>query len=146
MEWLTGWSMWLILGFVLFILETVITGVFIMWWGGAAIIIAIVVALFPDIALSVQFTLFALLAIIFSLAWWKFQQTRDAQEDQANTLNDREHAMLGMQGVIVEILENGVVRGKFGDTTWRVIGKNLKVGDSVHVKKVEGITLFVVKL
>lgn len=100
MEWLTGWSIWLILGFILFILETVITGVFIMWWGGAAIIIAIVVALFPDIALSVQFTLFALLAIFFSLAWWKFQQTRDAQEDHANILNDREHAMLGQLIVI----------------------------------------------
>lgn len=53
--------------------------------------------------------------------------------------------MLGAQGFVVEILPNGIVRGKFGDTTWRVIGNNLQVADKIEVQKVEGITLFVRK-
>lgn len=56
-----------------------------------------------------------------------------------------EHAMLGAQGFVVEILPNGIARGKFGDTTWRVIGNNLQVADKIEVQKVEGITLFVRK-
>ncbi|MGX2973795.1 NfeD family protein [Ursidibacter arcticus] len=145
MEWFPDWSMWLILGFLLCILEIIISGVFIIWWGGAAIVVAITVALYP-ISLSWQLSIFAILAIIFSLIWWKYQHSKDIRDDENSTLNAREHYMLGVQGAIVELLENGIARGKFGDTTWRVIGENLQVGDSVQVNKVDGITLFVHKL
>ncbi|MDE3966314.1 NfeD family protein, partial [Glaesserella parasuis] len=47
MEWLSGWTAWLIFGFILLILETLIAGIFIMWWGFAAIIVAIY-ALLPS--------------------------------------------------------------------------------------------------
>ncbi|KAE9534596.1 NfeD family protein [Ursidibacter arcticus] len=145
MEWFPDWSIWLILGFLLCILEIIISGVFIIWWGGAAIVVAITVALYP-IPLSWQLSIFAILAIIFSLIWWKYQHSKDIRDDENSTLNAREHHMLGVQGAIVELLENGIARGKFGDTTWRVIGENLQVGDSVQVNKVDGITLFVHKL
>ncbi|MDG6784514.1 NfeD family protein [Glaesserella parasuis] len=143
MEWLSGWTAWLIFGFILLILETLIAGIFIMWWGFAAIIVAILLILFPNIELGWQATIFAILAILFSLAWWKYQHSKDQQEDQQADLNARDHAMIGLQGTVVEVLDSGVARGKFGDTTWRVIGNTLKVGDNIQVEKVDGITLFV---
>ena len=38
-DWLTTWSVWhwLVLGFVLLIAETLVPGVFLLWWGLAAI-------------------------------------------------------------------------------------------------------------
>ncbi|KMK51900.1 membrane protein [[Actinobacillus] muris] len=144
MEWLSGWSAWLILGFILLILEIVIPGVFVVWWGFAAILIAGLVTLIPDLALAYQTAAFAVLAILFSVLWWKYQHKKDIQDDQATELNARDHTMLGTQGKIIEILENGIARGKFGDTTWRVVGENLHIGDQVIVQNVEGITLFVV--
>lgn len=146
MEWFPSWAIWLILGFILLILEIFIPGVFIMWWGGAAIIISIVIALFPSISLVWQLILFAIFAVIFSMIWWKYQHNKDTIEDKENTLNSREQAMIGVQGIITEVLENGIARGKFGDTTWRVIGENLNYGDKVQIEKVDGITLFVSKL
>lgn len=143
MEWLSDWGAWLIVGFILLILETLAAGVFIMWWGISALIVAGIVALMPYLPLSWQAAIFAVIAIVFSLIWWKFQRNKDAEEDKISSLNSREHAMLGAKGVIVDILENGTVRGKFGDTTWRVNGTRLKVGDSVEVIKVDGITLTV---
>ncbi|MCT8587415.1 NfeD family protein [Glaesserella parasuis] len=143
MEWLSGWTAWLIFGFILLILETLIAGIFIMWWGFAAIIVAILLILFPNIELGGKATIFAVLAILFSLAWWKYQHSKDQQEDQQADLNARDHAMIGLQGTVVEVLDSGVARGKFGDTTWRVIGNTLKVGDNIQVEKVDGITLFV---
>ncbi|MCT8591413.1 NfeD family protein [Glaesserella parasuis] len=143
MEWLSGWTAWLIFGFILLILETLIAGIFIMWWGFAAIIVAILLILFPNIELCWQATIFAILAILFSLAWWKYQHSKDQQEDQQADLNARDHAMIGLQGTVVEVLDSGVARGKFGDTTWRVIGNALQVGDNIQVEKVDGITLFV---
>lgn len=145
MDWLFNWSGWLILGFVLLALELIIPGVFIMWWGLSAIILAALIALLPYLTPSFQVSIFAVVAIIFSLVWWKYQHTKDKQNDRTDSLNSRENAMIGMKGVIVEIQESGVVRGKFGDTTWRVVGEDLNIGDFVVVQRVEGITLFVRK-
>ncbi|WP_373819617.1 NfeD family protein [Glaesserella sp.] len=146
MEWFSGSTAWLIFGFGLLILETIVPGIFIMWWGFASIIVAGVLYLFPGLAFSLQAAIFAILAITFSVLWWKFQHNRDKKEDKKNELNFRDHAMIGSRGSIVEILDNGVARGKFGDTTWRVVGENLKLGDKVKVEQVEGITLNVVKV
>lgn len=143
MEWLSGWSAWLIFGFALLILEIAIPGIFVVWWGFAAILVAGLLGLVPTLNLAWQATLFAILAIIFSLLWWKYQHGKDVQADQSSELNARDHTMIGTQGAIVALLENGIARGKFGDTTWRVAGENLKLGDKVTVYKVEGITLFV---
>ncbi|MDH2997806.1 hypothetical protein A1D22_00455 [Pasteurellaceae bacterium LFhippo2] len=143
MEYLSGWTLWLILGFALLILELVIPGVFVMWLGFAAIIVALFVGLVSDISFAIQVTIFAILSIVFSLAWWKYQHSKDEIDDRQTELNSRDHVMLGTRGTIVEILENGVARGKFGDTTWRVMGENLQVGDTVEVIRVDGITLFV---
>lgn len=145
MEWLSDWGAWLIVGFILLILETLAAGVFIMWWGISALIVASIVALMPYLPLSWQAAIFAIIAIVFSLIWWKYQHKKDSEEDQQINLNARGHAMRGAQGVVVEVLENGVVRGKFGDTTWRVKGEHLNVGDKIKVEQVEGITLLVVK-
>lgn len=146
MDWLFHWSGWLILGFILLTLELIIPGVFIMWWGFSAIILAILIALLPDLSQVIQMSIFAILALVFSMIWWKYQHNKDKQDDKSTALNSREHTMIGTQGLIVEIFENGVARGKFGDTTWRVIGAELNVGDKVQVQKVDGITLYVVKV
>ncbi|AHG79900.1 regulator of membrane protease activity [Mannheimia varigena USDA-ARS-USMARC-1388] len=146
MDWLFNGSSWLILGFVLLALELIIPGVLIMWWGFSAILLAILVWLLPDLSVSIQISGFAILAIVFSLIWWKYQHTKDEQDDKSTSLNSREQSMIGMQGIIVEILENSVARGKFGDTTWRVMGIGLNLGDKVQVQRVDGITLYVTKM
>ncbi len=146
MEWLFNWTGWLIFGFVLLILELVLPGVFIMWWGFAAVILSGLVAFFPELPQGWQAAIFAVLAIIFSLIWWKYQHDKDVQDDAANQLNSREHSMLGAQGVVVEIFDNGIARGKFGDTTWRMVGENLHIGETVKVQQVDGITLKVIKV
>jgi len=53
--------------------------------------------------------------------------------------------MLGARGRVQEINENGIGRGYFGDTTWRIQGNQLTQGDNIEVIAVEGITLFVRK-
>lgn len=70
MEWFSTWSLWhwLILGFVLLIAELVIPGVFLLWWGLAAIVIAGVMALIPSLSLTVLAISYAILAIILSVS------------------------------------------------------------------------------
>ncbi|MFZ7305306.1 NfeD family protein [Avibacterium avium] len=148
MEWLATWSVWhwLILGFGLLIAEILIPGVFLLWWGLAAIIIAGVMALFVTLSLTSLVIGYAILAIILSFSWWKYQHGKDLQDQSYTSLNQRDHAMLGTKGIVQEINENGIGRGHFGDTTWRIQGKHLQVGDAIEVYNVEGITLFVKKV
>lgn len=144
MEWLTTWNSWLMGGFLLLILEVLIPGVFLMWWGLAGIIMAGIVVIAP-LSLSWQFAIWAIIASLFSLLWWQYQRRQDNQ-DEATDLNQKDFAMIGKQGKIIEILDNGSIRAKFADSTWKVEGENLDVGSLVKVVKVKAITLIVEKL
>lgn len=143
MSW-TLWH-WLILGFGLLIAEIFMPGVFLLWWGIAAIITAGLTALFPQISLTVVAIGYAILSAVLSLLWWKYQHSKDLADDKKSVLNQRDHAMLGQIGTVQEIADNGIGRGKFGDTTWRIQGENLQPNDPIEVLSVIGITLIVAK-
>lgn len=143
MEYLNNWTAWLIFGFILLILELAIPGVFLMWWGFAAIITATVASF---LSLTWQISFFAVLATFFSLAWWKYQRKKDQIDDRQTELNARNHHLIGSIGVVEEITPTNIIRAKFGDTTWKVQGENLNVGDKVQVLKTEGIVLLVRKV
>lgn len=145
MLFVTDWTAWLSFGFILLLLELFISGVFLMWWGFAAIITAILCVFIPYMDMSWQVIIFSLLAVIFSLIWWKFQKMREREDILHNKLNAREHHLIGKIGVIVDILPDGIIRAKFGDSTWKVEGENLAIGDKVQVLRVDGIILFVRK-
>ncbi|QLB13000.1 hypothetical protein EV697_102319 [Bisgaardia hudsonensis] len=148
MEWLTNWTLWhwLILGFALLIGEIIIPGVFLLWWGLSAIVISAVMAIFPNLSLTTLTIIYAILAFLLSLLWWKYQSSKDKKDQMNSSLNQRDHAMLGTRGIVKEISENNIGRGHFGDTTWRIQGDNLQIDDVVEVYDVEGITLFVHKV
>ncbi|OOF58518.1 NfeD family protein [Rodentibacter myodis] len=147
-EWLTTWTLWhwLVLGFVLLIAEVIIPGVFLLWWGLAALITALLQFLFPNLSLAELAIFYALLACILSVLWWKYQHTKDNRDQSHSTLNQRDHAMLNKQGIVVEIAANGIGRGAFGDTTWRIQGEHLAANDLIKVVRVDGITLIVEKV
>lgn len=148
MEWFNHWGLWhwLILGFVLLIAEIFVSGVFLLWWGLAALAIALVVALFPNLSLTPLFISYALLAMVFTLLWWRYQHRKDSQDQAKTSLNQRDHAMIGCKGKVQEMAESGVGRGYFGDTTWRIQGENLQENDLIEVVAVQGITLIVKKV
>ena len=102
-------------------------------------------ALIPTLSLTTLGVLYAVLATILSVIWWKYQHSRDKADDQQSVLNQRDHALIGAKGVVEEMAANGIGRGRFGDTTWRIQGEDLQVGDRVEVKHVQGITLTVDK-
>ena len=148
MEWFSTWTAWhwLILGFCLLIGEITIPGIFLLWWGIAAIVVAGLMALIPSLSLTVLGITYAILALILSIVWWKYQHGKDKKDEANANLNQRDHAMLGAKGVVQEINPNGIGGGYFGDTTWRIQGEHLNKGDNIQVVSVQGITLFVHKL
>ncbi|PJG86272.1 NfeD family protein [Conservatibacter flavescens] len=148
MEWFNTWSVWhwLALGFILLIAEILIPGVFLLWWGLAALIVSGIVLCFPTLSITAMVVIYAILAIMLSLIWWKYQHGKDRQDQSRTNLNQRDHAMLGKIGRVESIDPSGIGRGHFADTTWRIKGSGLQPHDIIQVTHVEGITLFVRKL
>lgn len=147
MEWFANWSVWhwLIFGLLLLIGEILLPGVFLLWWGLAALIVATLVFI-ANISTAVAFIIYAIIASILSILWWKYQHQKDNQDQSHTPLNQRDHRMLGKLGIVQEMQPNGIGRGHFDDTTWRIQGTGLQQGDTIRVIKVEGITLFVEKV
>lgn len=147
-EWLTTWTLWhwLVLGFALLIAEIMAPGVFLLWWGLSALVTALVQFLFPTLSLVALAIFYAVLACILSVAWWKYQHGKDNQDQAQTSLNQRDHAMIGKRGTVQEIASNGIGRGAFGDTTWRIQGEHLSAHDLIQVIRVDGITLIVKKV
>ncbi|MGR3808824.1 NfeD family protein [Pasteurella testudinis] len=150
MEWFAAWTSWswLIFAFILLIAEAIIPGIFLLWWGLAALVVAGLSCIFPLTA-AWNWIIFAALAVVASIVWWRYQHRKDQQDDPHTALNQRGIAMLGQQGVIREISSNNIGRAHFGDTTWRITWQNsaydLQIGDTVIVTAVDGITLTVEK-
>lgn len=146
MDGVSVWGGWLLVGFALLIVELFVPGVFVMWWGLAALLISGLSVCFDALTFGWQAMLFALFAMLFSLLWWKYQHSKDQQADRHTVLNAREHHLIGQIGVIEEMIAPQVIRAKFGDSTWKVNGEGLCVGDKVEVLRVEGIVLQVRKI
>lgn len=147
MAWLSDWGMWqwLILGFLLLIGELLLPGIFLLWFGLSGLVMALLTALFP-LSMTLSWVLFACIAIVCSVAWWRVQHQKDQANDSHNELNQRGIAMIGQTGRVLAFTESGIGRGQFGDTTWRIQGHQLHIGDSIKVITVQGITLCVEKV
>lgn len=129
---------WLIAGVVLLIAELFLPGIFLLWFGIAALLTAGFVALVSTntTAILLFFAIAAILSCVVGLMWYKRYKV-DNTPAVAKQLYDK-------VGVITEVVSSGNGRASFGDSTWRVVGKNLSVGQKVKVTNIDGITLHVV--
>jgi len=137
---LGGWS-WVILGLVLTILEAVVPGVFLIWFGGAAILTGLL-SVFFGLALTAQFLMFGVLAAGSVVFGWKFGIYAIGESDRPY-LNVRGKRYIGKSFQLDEAIINGNGRVRVGDTTWRVEGPDLAAETTVRVTGVKGTTLLV---
>jgi len=139
LEWfqfLGLWN-WLIGGLLLIGLELLVPGVFIIWFGCAAIATALICALLAAILpifdiWQLQIVLFSLFSIAFVLLGRHLSQRRKETNDN-QFLNRRTDALLGEVALLEEAIENGHGRIRIGDTLWRVRGPDLVVGTGVRL-------------
>ncbi|BAP58873.1 NfeD family protein [Candidatus Tachikawaea gelatinosa] len=90
-----------------------------------------------------QALIFSTLLIVISLGslqWFNFIFCKKND----NSLNQKEHQLIGLQGILSETLVNKTGRMSFGDSSWRIKSEtNLLKGTLIKVIKIEGITLIV---
>lgn len=126
---------WMLLGFVLLILEIVAPGVFLLWIGIAALLTGALSLQLWDWASwtwQVQVLLFLGLSLISAYVGKKIVGGHGDASDQP-LLNRRGAQMIGRTATLTEPINEGRGRIRLGDTTWRVTGPDLPAGTQVRV-------------
>jgi membrane protein implicated in regulation of membrane protease activity len=126
---------WMVLGFVLLIMEVIAPGVFMLWIGIAALLIGAVSLQIWDAGFwtwQVQMLAFLVLSLVSALAGKELVGGRREPTDQP-LLNLRGAQMVGRTATLAEPIRDGRGRIKLGDTLWRVSGPDLPAGTQVRV-------------
>ncbi|WP_286741483.1 NfeD family protein [Psychrobacter sp. UBA3068] len=138
---------WLVLGFVLLIVEMFVPTFASLWFGAAAIIVAALTWLLP-IELSVQIVIWLVLSAVFLVVWFKFIKPLSVDRTKAGLGGS---VIVGETGMIVlqpQPDRAGVVRFSVpivGAAEWmcRTRGEIVTVGDRVVVTDIVGNELIV---
>ena len=137
------WTWWIIAA-VLLIVELLVSGIFFVWLGLAAICVAIL-NLITHPTWQTEVAVFAVLSVVlvvFARPWLK-KRHLDVS-DQPN-LNRRMYNYVGKTYYLDEPIVHGRGRLKISDNLWSIEGPDLPAGEGVTVKGVNGLTLLVEK-
>ena len=132
---------WIVLGFLLLILEMLAPGAILMWFGAGAILVGGLLYLFPDMGWDWQILIFAVISMVSIFGWKKLTKENPSDDTESGTLNQRGKALVGRRIPLVEAITNGVGRVQIDDTFWRVEGPDLAVEALVMVIDSDGATL-----
>jgi membrane protein implicated in regulation of membrane protease activity len=125
---------WMVLGFLLLVMEVIAPGIFMLWIGIAALLIGAASLLVWDAGFwtwQVQVLAFLVLSLASAYVGHRIASARKASDQPL--LNRRGQQMIGRTATLAEPIQNGRGRVKLGDTLWRVSGPDLPAGAQVRV-------------
>lgn len=132
---------WLIFGFILMALELAAPGVFLFWFGLAALLVGLVsFALHPS--WQIQLLMFAAFALAAVPVWRRLAPSRRASQSNPY-LNRRAAALVGRVFTLERPIIDGCGTVRIDDTVWRVAGPDTPAGSRVKVVRVDGPNLTV---
>ncbi len=132
---------WIVFGLLLVILEMLLPGFVLIWFGVAAILVGGLQYLIPEMSWEWQLLIFSIFSLT-SVFVWRFWSKNNLTDDPgSDILNQRSRALIGRETILIEPIINGVGRIQVDDTFWRVNGADLENGKLVRVVDVEGATL-----
>ena len=127
--------LWFIGGLLLIGGEIVLPGVYLLWIGLCALVVGVLVAVFPDLGLTWQLVSFAL-AMLGTVSLG-FVIQRRGSPPITGELNQELHALVGQRFVAASDFQVGVGRVRVGDTTYAAVSAEaIQAGDTVAVMAV----------
>lgn len=131
---------WAVFALVLFGLEVLAPGAFMLWLAFAASAVMIVVWLIPGLSFLLQAILFVVLGLV-SIQVYRTWFRRDEPESDQPALNRRTAQLVGQIVPLVSPIERGTGRVQIADAYWTVRGPDLPTGASVRIVGADGMTL-----
>jgi len=132
---------WIVFGLFLVILEMLLPGFILIWFGVGAILVGGLQYVIPEITWQWQLLIFSIFSLTSVFAWRMWSKNNLHDDPESEVLNQRGKALIGRETILIEPIVNGVGRIQVDDTFWRVNGNDLENGQLVRVVDVEGATL-----
>jgi membrane protein implicated in regulation of membrane protease activity len=136
----TAFILWGCIELGLVAAEVLAPGVFLLWLGIAAGVVALVVLAFPGMPHLWQAALFVIASLALIPAYRHFFRGADAATDQP-LLNRRAEQFIGQSYVLHTAIVRGNGRIQVGDALWTVTGPDLPAGARVRVIGADSMTL-----
>jgi membrane protein implicated in regulation of membrane protease activity len=143
MQWfvtLGHWN-WFIAAAVLFLLEILAPGAFMLWLGLSAILVG-AISLGVVWSWQAQLIAFAVFAIAAIPAWRHFARKVEPATESP-FLNRRTEGYVGRVFTLDKPIVNGVGTIHIDDTIWRVSGPDCPAGSRVKIARADGVNLLV---
>lgn len=143
------WWHWLAGGLVLIGLELFVPSFTIIWFGLGAVLVGIVLAIYPGFPLSAQLLTWTVVSAVLTFAWFRYFNPRSNRTFSGTA----QGAVVGEVGLVIKAAgpyDKGRVRFHLpllGADEWPCLADELlEVGDRVKVVEVEGHALKVEKI
>jgi inner membrane protein len=132
---------WFIAAAVLFLIEILAPGSFMMWLGLAALLVG-GISLAVDWGWQAQIIAFAVFSIACIPAWRRLARKVEGPVDRP-FLNRRAEGYVGRIFTLDKPIVDGVGTIRIDDTVWRVSGPDCPAGSRVKIARAEGAELMV---
>ena len=128
--------LWLSIGILLAVLELIIPGTYLIWFGFAALVDCLITAFIPGLSLAWQLTWFAISSVIFAFIGWKIYGWtifHSVVPEKYRNLNDPIAQMTGKTVKVVSV-KGDKMQVAVGDTVWTATSDdNIKAGDNAVI-------------
>src|SRR5690554_712245 len=147
--------LWIVIGMAFMALEIVLPTFMMLWFGVSAVIVGVVLFIFPSMGITAQVLLWTALSVVIAVAWFKFLRPLSIDKTKAGLSRE---AMIGQTGMVIQAPQNGE-RGKLrlpapilGSDEWQFIvaksndnSQPIALGDRVRVVEISGNSLVIEK-
>ena len=138
---------WFVLGVLLILSELVLPAFAALWFGIAAIMVGVLLWLFPMMGFTTQLVTWIILSVLCTLLWFKFIKPLSTDKTKAGLSRE---ATIGQVGMVIQIhMEHDLITVRFpmpvlGSDEWncRTL-EPVQVGDRVRVIDILGNDLVV---
>lgn len=139
---------WIIAGLALSLLELIVPGVYLIWFGFAAFVVGIAVYFLP-IELTTQLIVFAIASGIFAVigvAVYRYVFSKAQVPAEYKNLNNTAEQYVGQLVTVAEDAEDNRTKVKIGDTYWLASCKKaFKQGDMAKVVGVKDSLILIIE-
>ncbi len=135
---------WVAIGLVLLVMEIALPGVFLLWFGMAAIVVGALSIMFHNAAFwpwEAQIVIFLILSLVMAYFGKRMMDKGDVTDEPL--LNKRSEQLIGRTATLGEPIREGYGRIRLDDSQWRVKGPDLPAGARVKISAVDGGELVV---
>lgn len=139
---------WITVGLVLSLLELIVPGVYLIWFGMAAFVVSLAMYILP-MAFTTQLIVFAIASGIFAVIGvvvYRYVFNKTEVPEEYRNLNNTAEQFVGQLVTVSEDASDNRTKVKIGDTYWLAsCQKPFKKGDTAKVVGVKDSLILVIE-